>query len=51
MFATGGCLLFPGAWVEVLMWIAVALALATFAQYGSRGVRAWRSGRAGSISA
>ncbi|MFP5452009.1 MAG: CDP-alcohol phosphatidyltransferase family protein [Thermoleophilia bacterium] len=51
MFATGGCLLFAGVWVEVLMWIAVALALVTFAHYSSRGARAWRSARGGSISA
>jgi CDP-diacylglycerol--glycerol-3-phosphate 3-phosphatidyltransferase len=51
MFATGGCLLFAGVWVEVLMWVAVALALLTFAHYSSRGARAWRSARGGSISA
>lgn len=51
MFATGGCLLFSGVWVEVLMWIAVALALWTFAHYSARGARAWRSARRGSISA
>jgi hypothetical protein len=51
MFATGGCLLFAGVWVEVLMWAAVVLALVTFAHYSSRGARAWRSARRGSISA
>ena len=33
MVAAGGAMLFEGAWVSALMWIAVALALATLANY------------------
>lgn len=50
MFGAGGCLLFAGAWVEVILWAAVALALATLANYCVAAARTLRSGRAGSIS-
>jgi CDP-diacylglycerol--glycerol-3-phosphate 3-phosphatidyltransferase len=33
MVAAGGAMLFEGAWVSALMWIAVALALVTLANY------------------
>ena len=33
MVAAGGAILLDQTWVDVLMWVAVALALATFANY------------------
>lgn len=33
MVATGGAILFEGAWVSALMWLAVAVALVTLAKY------------------
>ena len=33
MVAAGGAMLFEGRWISVLMWLAVALALATLANY------------------
>lgn len=50
MFATGGCLIFAGTWVEVLMWLAVVFSLATLIHYVIRGRRMLAAMR-GSISA
>jgi CDP-diacylglycerol--glycerol-3-phosphate 3-phosphatidyltransferase len=48
MLATGGAILLDQAWVDVLFWAAVALALATFANYCREAVLALRgAGRAG----
>lgn len=48
MLATGGAILLDQAWVDVLFWAAVALALATFANYCREAVVALRgAGRAG----
>jgi CDP-diacylglycerol--glycerol-3-phosphate 3-phosphatidyltransferase len=38
MLATGTAILFDDAWVEAVMWVAVVLALATFANYARRAV-------------
>ena len=43
MVAAGGAILLDQAWVDVLMWVAVALALATFANYAR--IAAARLGR------
>lgn len=50
MFATGGCILFDALWLDVTMWVAVAVALATFAHYVRLAARALRSRPAVSMS-
>lgn len=50
MFATGGCILFDAPWLDVTMWVAVAVALATFAHYVRLAARALRSRPAVSMS-
>ncbi len=42
MLATGTAILLDYAWVDALMWAAVALALATFANYARRALSAVR---------
>lgn len=42
MFGAGGCLLFAGPWVEVILWAAVALGLATLVNYARIASRALR---------
>lgn len=48
MFATGGCILLDARWVEVLMWVAVAMALLTLVRYCLGAARALRSHERGS---
>jgi CDP-diacylglycerol--glycerol-3-phosphate 3-phosphatidyltransferase len=46
MVAAGGAILLDQAWVDVLFWIAVALALATLANYSRVAAAALRTGQA-----
>lgn len=46
MVATGAAMLFEGAWVSVLMWLTVAVALITLANYVRIAGRALRAGDA-----
>ncbi len=50
MFATGGCILFDALWLDVTMWVAVAVALGTFIHYVRLAVRAVRERERGSSS-
>jgi phosphatidylglycerophosphate synthase len=43
MTATGFAILLDQVWVEVLMWVAVALALGTFANYARQAVALLRA--------
>jgi phosphatidylglycerophosphate synthase len=43
MVAAGGAILLDQVWVDVLMWLAVALALATFANYARIAVTRLRA--------
>ena len=47
MTATGLAILLDQAWVEVLMWVAVALALGTFANYARQAAALLRAREAG----
>jgi CDP-diacylglycerol---glycerol-3-phosphate 3-phosphatidyltransferase len=50
MFSTGACLLVAAGWAQGLLWLAVAVAVATFIQYIAEGARALQSQRRVSIS-
>lgn len=50
MVATGGAILFDALWVDVLMWLAVALAVGTFVHYVRVAARALAATRSASIS-
>lgn len=51
MFATAGCILLDQLWLDVLMWIAVGMALATLVRYCFVAARTLRSHERGSASA
>ena len=48
MFATGGAILLDQAWVDVLFWVSVALAVATLLNYSREAATALRTGRTAS---
>jgi CDP-diacylglycerol--glycerol-3-phosphate 3-phosphatidyltransferase len=48
MVATGGVILLDQAWVDVLFWVAVAVAVATLLNYSREAATALRAGRTAS---
>ncbi|MGD9694918.1 MAG: CDP-alcohol phosphatidyltransferase family protein [Thermoleophilia bacterium] len=48
MIGTGGAILFDELWVDVIFWLAVALAIATFANYLRLAIAALRAQHAAS---